>query len=464
MFGLAFVLATATSIGALVGGSAAAVALHGSQADTAPSYLTYRTQVHLLGPRAGIVPPRNATAQRTTPNAPAADALDYGGGPVQHNPKVYLIFWGSQWNNDSAGVIPYLKQFFQGTGNSDSWTAIMDQYCDGAAQGASSCGSGTRHVSFNGGVYAGTWLDDTSPAPSNASGDDLAAEATAGAKHFGNTTSSSNANAQYVVLSPHGTHPDGFPNSNFCAWHTATDSPYGTLSFSNDPYMPDGSCGTDVINSGSRGYLDGFSIVGGHEFAESVTDPQPSSGWVDSSGEEIGDLCSWVSSGPGAMQNITLSTGTFAVQGLWSNSARGCAISGGTLGGSSGEVHAVGAGKCLDVPGSSTTSGTQLDIRECSGASNQEWTQTSGGSLTVYSGSSRECLAADGGAVVAGTKAVIAPCDSSSGQHWKVNSNGTITGVGSGLCLDVTGAKTADGTGVEIWTCNGGSNQQWTLG
>ncbi len=45
-----------------------------------------------------------------------------------------------------------------------------------------------------------------------------------------------------------------------------------------------------------------------------------------------------------------------------------------------------------------------------------------------------------------------------------INSNGTITGVQSGLCLDVTGATTADGTPVELWTCNGQTNQQWTLG
>ncbi|MBS2966867.1 RICIN domain-containing protein, partial [Actinocrinis puniceicyclus] len=42
--------------------------------------------------------------------------------------------------------------------------------------------------------------------------------------------------------------------------------------------------------------------------------------------------------------------------------------------------------------------------------------------------------------------------------------NGTVTGVQSGLCLDVTGASTANGALVELWTCNGGSNQQWTLG
>jgi hypothetical protein len=36
-----------------------------------------------------------------------------------------------------------------------------------------------------------------------------------------------------------------------------------------------------------------------------------------------------------------------------------------------------------------------------------------------------------------------------------------VVGVESGLCLDVTGQGTADGTAVEIWTCNGGSNQKW---
>ena len=45
-----------------------------------------------------------------------------------------------------------------------------------------------------------------------------------------------------------------------------------------------------------------------------------------------------------------------------------------------------------------------------------------------------------------------------------MNTDGTITNAQSGLCLDVTGAATANGTPVELWTCNGGSNQQWSLG
>ena len=129
-----------------------------------------------------------------------------------------------------------------------------------------------------------------------------------------------------------------------------------------------------------------------------------------------------------------------------------------------GEVHAVGASKCLDVPSSSDTAGTQLDIYTCSAASNQEFTHSAQNQLTVYSGSSQMCLDASGQGTKAGTKVIIYTCNQGNNQQWTINSNGTITGVQSGLCLDVTGASTANGALAELWTCNGGSNQQWTLG
>jgi endo-1,4-beta-xylanase len=129
-----------------------------------------------------------------------------------------------------------------------------------------------------------------------------------------------------------------------------------------------------------------------------------------------------------------------------------------------GEVHAVGAGKCLDVPSSSTTAGTQADIGDCNGGSSQLWTYTSSHTLTVYSGSSQMCLDANGQGTSPGTKVIIWTCNGQSNQQWNLNSNGTITGVQSGLCLDVTGASTANGALVELWTCNGQSNQQWSLG
>jgi hypothetical protein len=136
---------------------------------------------------------------------------------------------------------------------------------------------------------------------------------------------------------------------------------------------------------------------------------------------------------------------------------------GGGGGGGTGPLHAVGAGKCLDDPNSSTTGGTQQQIYDCNGQPNQAWTHTSSGQLTLTVGGSTECLDANGAGTTNGTKAIVWPCNGQANQQWNLNSNGTVTGAQSGLCLDVTGASTTDGALVELWTCNGGSNQQWTL-
>ncbi|NUP49270.1 MAG: ricin-type beta-trefoil lectin domain protein [Catenulispora sp.] len=129
-----------------------------------------------------------------------------------------------------------------------------------------------------------------------------------------------------------------------------------------------------------------------------------------------------------------------------------------------GEVHAIGAGKCLDVNGASTTAGTQLQLWDCLGGSNQVWTHTASNQLTVYSGTSQMCLDDYGKGTTDGTKAVIWSCNGGTNQQWQLNANGTITSVLSGLCLDASGGGTADGTLVQLWTCNGQSNQQWKLG
>lgn len=141
--------------------------------------------------------------------------------------------------------------------------------------------------------------------------------------------------------------------------------------------------------------------------------------------------------------------------------AAGYGVGGG--GGTTGALHAVGAGRCLDVPGGSTTAGTQTQIRDCTGAANQTWSQTDSHELTVYSGGSRLCLDASGQGASPGTKVITWSCNGQSNQQWTLNADGAITSVQSGLCLDVTGASTANGTPVELWTCNGQSNQRWSL-
>jgi endo-1,4-beta-xylanase len=133
--------------------------------------------------------------------------------------------------------------------------------------------------------------------------------------------------------------------------------------------------------------------------------------------------------------------------------------SGGSTGGSGQEIVGSGSGRCLDVPNASTSNGTQLQLWDCSGNSNQRWTYTSSKQLMVYG---NKCLDANGQGTSNGTTVIIWDCNGQANQQWNVNSNGTITGVQSGLCIDANGAGTANGTKIILWSCNGQANQQWT--
>ncbi|RKT08250.1 alpha-L-arabinofuranosidase [Streptomyces sp. 3211.6] len=125
----------------------------------------------------------------------------------------------------------------------------------------------------------------------------------------------------------------------------------------------------------------------------------------------------------------------------------------------SGALRGAGSGRCLDVPGAGRTDGTNLQLWDCWGGTNQQWTLTDNNQLTVYGD---KCLDVRGHATAAGTRVVIWSCNGGTNQQWRVNSDGTIVGVESGLCLAATGSGTANGTAVEISTCNGAGNQKWT--
>ena len=125
----------------------------------------------------------------------------------------------------------------------------------------------------------------------------------------------------------------------------------------------------------------------------------------------------------------------------------------------SGALIGAQSSRCLDVPNVSTVNNTQVEIWDCNGGANQQWTQLANGTLQVYG---NKCLDVSNSATAAGSPVAIFDCNGGANQQWRVNADGTIVGVQSGLCLDVTGQGTANGTLIEIWTCNGGANQRWT--
>ncbi|MGA5065200.1 endo-1,4-beta-xylanase [Streptomyces exfoliatus] len=123
----------------------------------------------------------------------------------------------------------------------------------------------------------------------------------------------------------------------------------------------------------------------------------------------------------------------------------------------SGQIKGVASGRCLDVPNSSTTDGTQLQLWDCNSRTNQQWTYTAAGELRVYGD---KCLDAAG--TGNGAKVQIYSCWGADNQKWRLNSDGSIVGVQSGLCLDAAANGTANGTLIQLYSCWNGSNQHWT--
>jgi len=265
--------------------------------------------------------------------ASAANDLSYHGGiggiGVETSPKIYLVLWGSQWNNnDPSGEAAILENFYRGVG-SNSWANSVTQYCQGVVSGTVSCNGSGQAAGNPAGIFAAVWADNASSAPSHPRQSQLAAEAVRAAEHFGNSTAASNASVQYVIATATGNNSRGF-GTQYCAYHSATSSAVGNVAYTNLPYITDAgaSCGANFNGLGPNA---GITIVGGHEMAETMTDQFPNGGWLDSSGAENGDKCAWISSGQGAAADINLSTGTFPVQSLWSNAfsggSGGCVLS-----------------------------------------------------------------------------------------------------------------------------------------
>ena len=218
--------------------------------------------------------------------------LFYHGGSIEQSAKVYVVYWGPQWSAGfstggytSGQAQTYVQDFFGGVGGSP-WARSTTQYCQGVASGTTQCGAGGVHPTNPSGELAGTWAD-TSALPSTITQSSIAAEASRLAGHFGGV----NPSADYMVFTPTGHSESGF-GTQWCAYHSSS----GNLSYSYIPYQPDAgtSCGMNFVNNNNafgNGYFDGFSIVAGHEYGETITDPYPNSGWLDGRGAENGDKC-----------------------------------------------------------------------------------------------------------------------------------------------------------------------------
>ena len=264
--------------------------------------------------------------------AGTATPMTYQGGPIEQAPAVYIDYWGSQWATGfatggytSGQAQTYVQDFFSNVGGS-GWANIDTQYCQGVAVGTVNCGSAGVHVTNPAGQLKGV-LTHSVALPRKISQSAIANEAL----WLMGQTGGYNPNATYFVFTPSGHSMNGF-GTQWCAWHSVTTSNGNPVAYAYMPYQPDAgaSCGVNFVNatnnSYGNGYFDGFSVVGGHEYAEAATDPDTSSttyAWRDASGGEIGDKCAWAPNST----NIALGGHNYAVQPLFSNASLACVLS-----------------------------------------------------------------------------------------------------------------------------------------
>jgi hypothetical protein len=110
------------------------------------------------------------------------------------------------------------------------------------------------------------------------------------------------------------------------------------------------------------------------------------------------------------------------------------------------------ANRCLDVPGFSTTDGTQLDLWDCNGGGNQSFNWESNKTISVYGS---KCVTAGSGG-----SATIAACTGATNQQWTLTAAGTVTSVADpARCLDAP-----TGGAVVVATCTGAASQSWAKG
>lgn len=391
--------------------------------------------------------------------------LPYGGGPVEHTPHVYIVFWGPKWKSDTA-TMNFVKNFYTNLGApGDYWSTTVEQYTDK-----------TGHPTFGKSLLVSTYMDNNNPEKS-VSDANLGTEAAMAVKWM-NITDTEDANV--VIAAQQGTcftAPSGQLNfagscgteqsgGGYCAFHdwdtNSSNSTY--LPWVNLPYQPDAGtgCGQDFINT--PGTDDGYSISGGHELMEAITDPIDT-GWLDKtdtvSGGEVADKCAWGGELWGDTDpdgNVKIGAGTFAMQSLWSNAVSGCVLNGGLpLSVTTPATQTATLGKALS-----------LQIQASIGGANTPLTYTASGLPGGLSINKSSGLISGTPNVTAGTVTSKVTVAYYAGWQtksftWQVSSpTGEMKGYDS-KCLGDSNAKTTAGNKIVIWTCTPGAAQNITF-
>ncbi|MFD9701778.1 glycoside hydrolase family 76 protein [Lentzea sp. NPDC059081] len=116
--------------------------------------------------------------------------------------------------------------------------------------------------------------------------------------------------------------------------------------------------------------------------------------------------------------------------------------------------------KCVDVPGFAYRDGQRLNAWTCTNGENQSW-QFVDGTLRMPGGL---CMDVAGGSSANGTTVQLATCSGNGAQQFVLRPGGSLVNPQTGKCVEIKAWSTADGADLVLWECNNGTNQKWHRG
>jgi IPT/TIG domain/PKD domain len=271
--------------------------------------------------------------------------VEYNGGPVMPSNTNYAFYWDPPGApaypaEYESGIDQYFEDLAANSGGTENVDSVSAQYNDSAGQFAS---YSSRF---------GAAIVDEDPYPAN--GCTRAAICLTDAQLRAELRSYVSAHGlaqdlahEYFMLTPPGVEScfeasgkqcsAGAEDAAYCSYHSYISTSGGEIVYTDNPYVTGNeSCddGDHPNDKPSDGVLVGGLV---HEHEESITDPEPNSGWLDLETEqEIADKCRGGSEAEefgtplgiapdGAKYNQVINGHFYWYQQMWSNQGQRCA-------------------------------------------------------------------------------------------------------------------------------------------
>ncbi|MFF4655473.1 ricin-type beta-trefoil lectin domain protein [Streptomyces sp. NPDC001381] len=113
--------------------------------------------------------------------------------------------------------------------------------------------------------------------------------------------------------------------------------------------------------------------------------------------------------------------------------------------------------RCIEISSRSGTDGSPLRLWNCDGDSWQKWVFKSDGSVR----SMGLCMDAANAGTANGTRVQLATCNGGWAQQFNLNGSHDLVNTRTGKCVDAVDSGTGNGTRLQLWECAGSSNQKW---